>query len=214
MITPQQHQLKIQRRNTAVKIILLLVVAAVIRYGLKGIVFILMGHTTLTDHMGSMSAMLVLTGILYVLSKKTDTDLCFVPKRLSWHYILIETVFAIGIWGNYQQSMESVLLLLYSAVITPVYEELLFRGYIWNRISKVYSNRWAVYVLVTILFGLWHLVYIDSIAYRVSDGLFSIMVWKVITAVCFGIVLGAVRMKSDNCFASMLVHGALNLFAR
>lgn len=70
MITPQQHQLKIQRRNTAVKIILLLVVAAVIRYGLKGIVFILMGHTTLTDHMGSMSAMLVLTGILYVLSKK------------------------------------------------------------------------------------------------------------------------------------------------
>ena len=110
--------------------------------------------------------------------------------------------------------MESVILLLYSAVITPVYEELLFRGYIWNRISKVYSNRWAVYVLVTILFGLWHLVYIDSIAYRVSDGLFSIMVWKVITAVCFGIVLGAVRMKSDNCFASMLVHGALNLFAR
>ena len=164
--------------------------------------------------MGSMSADLVLMGIPFVVAGKSRIGLSVVPKTLSWHYVVMEVIFAIGVWGNSPQSLQSALVLIYAGVITPVFEEMLFRGYIWNRIHQVCSNRWIVYVIVTVLFGIWHIAYTDSIAYRISDGLYSIMIWKVITGMCFGVLLGAVRMKSDNCFATMLVHGTWNLFTR
>lgn len=69
-------------------------------------------------------------------------------------------------------------LLAYSCIVTPVFEELLFRGYIWNQLSGIWGNKWPTYLTTSILFGLWHLVYIDSIAFRVEDGLLSVMVWQ------------------------------------
>lgn len=208
------QKLKHQRIMTAVQIVFLLVASAMIRYLIRQIIFLYAGHTEFLDRMGSLSADLVLIGILIVVAGKSRIGLSVVPKTLSWHYVVMEVIFAIGVWGNSPENLQSALVLIYAGVITPVFEELLFRGYIWNRIQQVCNNRWFVYVVVTVLFGLWHLAYMDSIAYRVSDGLYSIMIWKVITGMCFGVLLGAVRVKSDNCFATMLVHGTLNLFAR
>ena len=105
-------------------------------------------------------------------------------------------------------------MLAYSCIVTPVFEEILFRGYIWNKISGILKSKWATYLTTTILFALWHLAYIDSIAFRVEDGLITMMVWKVLTGLCFGIVLGAVRMKTKNCYATILLHGAMNMFGR
>ena len=76
------------------------------------------------------------------------------------------------------------------------------------------GSKWATYLPTTILFALWHLAYIDSIAFRVEDVLLSVMVWKVVAGLCFGIVLGAVRMKTKNCYAAILLHGVMNLFGR
>ncbi|MGM9573231.1 MAG: type II CAAX prenyl endopeptidase Rce1 family protein [Hominicoprocola sp.] len=76
------------------------------------------------------------------------------------------------------------------------------------------GNKWATYLTTIILFGLWHLAYIDSIAFRVGGGLHTVMVWKAVTGLCFGIVLGAVRVKTKNCYATILLHGAMNLFGR
>lgn len=208
------QKLKRQRIMTAVQIVFLLVASAVIRYLIRQIIFLYAGHTEFLDRMGSLSADLVLIGILIVVAGKSRIGLSVVPKTLSWHYVVMEVIFAIGVWGNSPENLQSALVLIYAGVITPVFEELLFRGYIWNRIQQVCNNRWFVYVIVTVLFGLWHLAYMDSIAYRISDGLYSIMIWKVITGMCFGVLLGAVRVKSDNCFATMLVHGTWNLFTR
>lgn len=40
------------------------------------------------------------------------------------------------------------------------------------------------------------------------------MVWKVITGLCYGMILGAVRLKTKNSYSTMLVHGVLNIFGR
>lgn len=42
----------------------------------------------------------------------------------------------------------------------------------------------------------------------------GILVGKVITGLCFGIVLGAVRFKTRNCYSTILLYGGMNLFGR
>lgn len=167
--------------------------------------------------MASMTAMLILTAFLWGLSRKTKIRLSVFPEKFTVLYTgaaVLFTVLLIANPSNYQGGMESVFLLVYSCIVTPVFEELLFRGYIWNKLSGILGNNWAIYLTTTILFALWYLAYIDSIAFRVEDGLLTMMVWKVVTGLCFGIVLGAARMKTKNCYATILLHGAMNLFGR
>lgn len=100
-------------------------------------------------------------------------------------------------------------------MITPIFEELIFRGYVWNKLEEKLSKRFAVYVITTLLFAAWHIGYIDTIAFRVaSDRVLFIMLMKVVTGLCFGIVLGAVRYKTKNCYSSILLHSVMNIFGR
>ncbi len=68
--------------------------------------------------------------------------------------------------------------------------------------------------MTTIPFALWHFGYISSIAFRVEYGLMNAMIWKAITGLCFGIVLGAVRLKTKNCYSTILLHSVMNIFGR
>lgn len=115
-------------------------------------------------------------------------------------------------------SFSAVALLVYSSIITPIFEELLFRGLIWNKLKELFQNTLSVYIISTLIFAVWHLGYVDAIMYRMNlygqTGLANAMLWKVITGLCFGIVLGAVRCKTKNCFSTMLLHGIMNMFAR
>ena len=198
-------------------IVLILSLSGLFRFASKQVIFLFVQQTNFTDRMASMAAMLILTGILFGLSKKIGTRLSVFPERFTWPYIgatVLFTVLLIASPSNYRGGMESVFLLAYSCIVTPIFEEVLFRGYIWNKLNGIWENKWATYLTTSILFGLWHLAYIDSIAFRVEDGLLSVMVWKVVTGLCFGIVLGAVRMKTKNCYAAILLHGVMNLFGR
>ena len=198
-------------------IVLILSLSGLFRFASKQVIFLFVQQTNFTDRMASMAAMLILTGILFGLSKKKRTRLSVFPERFTWPYIwatVLFTVLLIASPSNYRGGMESVFLLAYSCIVTPIFEEVLFRGYIWNKLNGIWENKWATYLTTSILFGLWHLAYIDSIAFRVEDGLLSVMVWKVVTGLCFGIVLGAVRIKTKNCYTAILLHGVMNLFGR
>ena len=36
--------------------------------------------------------------------------------------------------------------------------------------------------------------------------------WKLAAGLGYGTVLGIVRLKTKNCYATMLLHGVLNIF--
>jgi membrane protease YdiL (CAAX protease family) len=78
----------------------------------------------------------------------------------------------------------------------------------------VFSKEIETYIVTTILFALWHIGYISSIAFRVETGLANAMIGKVITGLCFGIILGMIRLKTKNSYSTILLHGALNIFGR
>ena len=197
--------------------ILVLLLLSLSLFVIKRIIFFFVARTDFSDYMASMVSMIILTSIILRLSRKAEINLSIFPDKFTVSYIsvsIISVVLFIASPSNYKGGIEPILLLVYSSIVTPIFEELIFRGYIWNELNQIFTSEWKTYIITTILFALWHLGYISSIAFRVEDNLLNVMIWKVITGLCFGIVLGAVRLKTKNCYSTMLLHGVMNLFGR
>lgn len=116
--------------------------------------------------------------------------------------------------SNFTGGIQAIILLGYSSLVTPIFEELLFRGYVWNRLTVIFKSESSVYLWSSFLFGVWHLGYFDSLAFRVETDLVQALFWKVITGLFYGLVLGLLRWKTKNCYSTMLLHGAMNIFGR
>ena len=197
--------------------ILVLLLLSLSLFVIKRIIFFFVARTDFSDYMASMVSMIILTSIILRLSRKAEINLSIFPDKFTVSYIsvsIISVVLFIASPSNYKGGIEPILLLVYSSIVTPIFEELIFRGYIWNELNQIFTSEWKTYIVTTIFFALWHLGYISSIAFRVEDDLLNVMIWKVITGLCFGIVLGAVRLKTKNCYSTMILHGVMNLFGR
>ena len=197
--------------------ILVLLLLSLSLFVIKRIIFFFVARTDFSDYMASMVSMIILTSIILRLSRKAEINLSIFPDKFTVSYIIVSIISVmlfIASPSNYKGGIEPILLLVYSSIVTPIFEELIFRGYIWNELNQIFTSEWKTYIVTTIFFALWHLGYISSIAFRVEDNLLNVMIWKVITGLCFGIVLGAVRLKTRNCYSTMILHGVMNLFGR
>lgn len=201
-------------------IILFLTLLQVGRIVFKNLVFDIFDRNLLSDVIVSMVYMIIVICIAIIILRKKNINLNFFPKKFNMKYKLF-TIFVLLffivtpiITKNYE--LYNILSLVYNAIITVIFEELIFRGLIFKEISSM-KNDLIAYIVSTILFGIWHLGYIDTIIWRTS--LFSpdanipnIMFWKVITGIIIGVILGFFRYKNKNVYSSMLVHTFINTF--
>lgn len=161
----------------------------------------------------TMSMMIVLTIIIICYAKIRKQTLSVFPKKFSKRYIIatcVATAFYIIAPSNYTEGFTSVMTIIYGSIVTPVYEELLFRGYIWNRFSKVMTNELHICVWNIILFTVWHLLYI--IPPIISGNWDALILLKLVAGAGYGSVLGFIRLKTKNCWSTILAHGAMNFF--
>lgn len=115
----------------------------------------------------------------------------------------------------FDRSPQGVYMLLYACILTPVFEEILFRGILWGYLKEDGKREWLVLAAVTLLFGLWHIGYIDSIAWRVQEGgLLFAMGMKVLIGFVLGTFTGLTRLKSGTVYYGILIHSVWNVFAR
>ena len=134
------------------------------------------------------------------------------PRYFEKKYIaasFITAILLISTPSNYTGGYQAIMLLIYGSIVTPVFEELIFRGYIWNRFNAVFSKEIFVFIWNVILFTIWHIGYMIP---HVLSGNITAVVWKLAAGLGYGTVLGFVRLKTKNCYATMLLHGVLNLF--
>lgn len=86
---------------------------------------------------------------LISLCKNKGQTLAFFPEKFSKKYI-IATCIVVAIYiaapTNFSDGITSVMMILYSSIVTPVFEELLFRGYIWGRFEKVMTSEIHSYI--------------------------------------------------------------------
>lgn len=201
-------------------IILTLILLQLGRIIFKNLIFTFIDRTLLSDLIVSMIYMTLIICITLIIMKKKKIDINIFPEKWNIKYkiftILVFLFFIITpiIIMNYQ--LYNILSLIYNAFITVIFEELIFRGVIFKEISSI-KNDLMAYIISTILFGIWHLGYIDTIIWRTSlffpdSNIVNIMFWKVITGMIIGIVLGFFRYRNKNVYSSMLVHTFINAF--
>lgn len=201
-------------------IILFLTLLQVGRIVFKNLVFDIFDRNLLSDVIVSMVYMIIVICISIIILRKKNINLNFFPKKFNMKYKLF-TIFVLLffivtpiITKNYE--LYNILSLVYNAIITVIFEELIFRGLIFKEISSM-KNDLIAYIVSTILFGIWHLGYIDTIIWRTSlfspdANIANIMFWKVITGIIIGVILGLFRYKNKNVYSSMLVHTFINTF--
>ncbi|MEG0691503.1 MAG: CPBP family intramembrane glutamic endopeptidase [Oscillospiraceae bacterium] len=202
-----------------IKIIAILFSLQLSRIFLKSLVFVFIPPTPFSDVIVSATIIVILTILIVLYAKKRGIHASFYPHKHKVFYavasiaavaLLISTPIITG-----DISPETLIVLFYSVIVIPIFEELIFRGYLWNLFKNKFNSEFKLYLVTTVLFAIWHLGYIDSIATRTATtGLPFAMLMKVVTGLCFGIVLGLLRYKTKSCYATILLHGVMNIFGR
>lgn len=111
---------------------------------------------------------------------------------------------------------------LNSLIITPVVEEFIFRGLGWSRLSKSLpqkNNQLWVWVLVSVLFGIWHFFYADALLWYapVKPALANLptaLLWKFLIGGFIGGAAGLLRWKTKHLPFAFFVHALFNMFGR
>ena len=154
-----------------INIILCLIALQIGRFSFKTLAFLFLDKNFITDVIVSSIYMIIIIIFSIISIKKNELELNIFPKNLNWKYIVtLIILFAIIfttpiITKNY--SLYDILSLLYGAIITVIFEEIIFRGFVYKEISNIKNDLWA-YIISTILFGIGHLGYIDTVMWRVS----------------------------------------------
>jgi len=219
--------MKLSTAHSTVKICSVLVIIQTIRILLSQKLLSFLEKTNLTIDTVSMAAMVFLTLVILFAAKELEVSFSFLPEirtsRQKKIYGIITAVvlllIASTVFVTRDASTGAVLTLLYSTIVTPVFEELIFRGYVWNALRESGKSEFQTYIFSTILFALWHLGYADVIWLKISllgtgENLLFIMLMKVAVGLFFGIIVGFVRYKTKSTYAAMLMHAAMNVFGR
>jgi membrane protease YdiL (CAAX protease family) len=111
---------------------------------------------------------------------------------------------------------------LNAAIVIPIFEELLFRGWGWNQLEKIAPFRrsgainWSV---ISLLFALWHFGYMDIYLLKVAPsnlnmdwGIFFVM--KFLTTFVIGLIVGIPRWRTGRVYGSLILHSLINIFGR
>jgi uncharacterized protein len=105
-----------------------------------------------------------------------------------------------------------------SGLVIPAFEELLFRGYIWNQIQEsggMVNPERLIWLTVTMIFIIWHLGYVDVfLIHPMGPGnIPMLLIFKMGIGLILGLIVGFLRLKTGKVYASFIFHGFWNVFA-
>lgn len=113
--------------------------------------------------------------------------------------------------------LDIIMLSFIFGLIVPAFEELLFRGYLWNNMQNSLKGKHSgliTWITITILFGLWHIGYIDVFLIHPKEfALVPLLIGKIEVGLILGAVVGFIRLKTNKVYGSFLFHGFWNIFA-
>ena len=192
--------------------ILVIVIVQGLLILLEQLLSVFFPNTDFFERIITMISMIILTVVIILYARKKETTLSFFSQpftKLSLIITIITIIFLVSTPSNYTGGCKAILLLIYGSIVTTIFEELLLRGYIWNRFKLIYSDEKKVYIWNVLLFTVWHLGYMLP---QLFAGNWFAVLTKLLAGLGYGIVLGFIRLKSNNCYLTTLVHGILNNF--
>lgn len=199
------------RAPLSISIVIIILLQSALGIG-NNIFSVMVPDSRFAEQMLTMCLMLVLTVVLvfYVIYRKQRIS--FFPVRFSKGYIIATCIVGmlyITAPANYIEGFSAIMILIYGSIVTPIYEELLFRGIIWNMFEESTSNNVTIFVWNVVLFTIWHIGYVVP---NILSGNWNAVILKLAAGLGYGVVLSLLRLKTKNCYATVLAHGVLNLF--
>lgn len=198
------------------KIILIIVSLQIIRIAVRRVLLLFIPITELSLNILNMVIFIIYTYLLVKYCKKNKIDLRVFKVNNKNAYLLLISIFIILFIINLllnKFSMNNIFKILYGTITLPIFEELLFRGYIWSRLLKMFKNEMYVYIITTLLFSIYSVFYIDS-AILLKVFSFGLIIFKLVIGLLFGLITGFVRYKTKNTFSSMIVSSIMNMVSK
>jgi uncharacterized protein len=219
----------ISDRDNFLKLVLKIILVLVIIQALRALIFcglwvvVQPGTNIVLFQLLNGSAYIIIGIILLLYFKPSLKNLGLnwddIRLRTRIFYSLGLTLLVIMAVSPYTFEWEGHVLImgLLFGVITPVFEELLFRGYIWGKISEsggMVNPNGLTLITVTLLFMVWHLGYVDVLMlHPLAGNLAMIMISKMGIGLVLGLIVGYLRLITGKTYASIIFHGLWNVFA-
>ncbi len=95
---------------------------------------------------------------------------------------------------------DMMLINLVSALLFPIFEELLFRGWIWSKLETILTGPHSglmIWIATSVLFAIWHLGYSVTVTQNAgpSANPLEIMFFKVLVGGMVGVIAGLARWR-------------------
>lgn len=118
---------------------------------------------------------------------------------------------------TFSYGLDILVLGLIFGLIVPAFEEILFRGYLWNMAQDPVQTKKSgviTWIIITLIFAFWHLGYVDVFLIHPKEfQLMPILIGKIMVGLILGAIVGFIRLKTNKVYGSFLFHGLWNTFA-
>ena len=117
---------------------------------------------------------------------------------------------------RYGYDFDSIFILILSLIIIPIFEELLFREYLWNYLNNYIKNTIITFISITIIYALFQVGYIDIIKQYLEctnthNYIIDIVSENILRGLLMGILIGATKIKLKDTSICMLIHGIFSI---
>ena len=111
----------------------------------------------------------------------------------------------------------NLIVLFLALIIQPIFEEVIFREYIWNYIGSFEKDENKVLIIVSILSALFKLGYWDIVSQNLSvvgSSFFTIdiIMPKVFLGWIIAFILGIIKIKYKDTYLCIFAHSLINIF--
>lgn len=141
-------------------------------------------------------------------------------KKQRW---ILGVISVIGILASFYYEngyfMTTLLILTLSLIVEPIFEEVIFREYLWNYINNYEKDEKRILIIISILSALFKIGYWDIVSQNLSvigsssytiDIIFSKIILGFITA----LILGLIKIRYKDTSLCIFSHSILNVFFR
>lgn len=112
-----------------------------------------------------------------------------------------------------------------NALMFPIFEEPLFRGWVWSRLEttmKPLNGKYTgllTWLVSSALFSLWHLGYFDvyllvAFARNPTLNVPFFVLMKLSVTLVIGLMVGFLRWRTRRAFGSLVLHALINVFGK
>ena len=108
--------------------------------------------------------------------------------------------------------VQTLALLLLPQILTNIFEECGFRGYLAPKLYTLPLNSFVAHLLVGLIWGLWHLPYLEAITPYTTESLTTLLPRFLMGTIAASVVYGEIRLRTHSVWPAVLMQTTGGVF--